>query len=178
MFKDSETGYRTSSANLLDRTAQGLAWFSIGLGVAELVAPGAIGRALGLQNREGLLRAYGVREIAAGIGAMQPNPAPAIWSRVGGDLVDLATLAMAVRSENEKRGTAKAAIGAVAAITVLDLVVAAALTGQQARPAEVRDYSDRSGFPMGIEAARGAAARARAPQQMPSTVEGAESRLL
>jgi hypothetical protein len=69
---------RRSSITPLDRAAQGLGLFSIALGVAEIMFPGTLGRALGLEGKQGLLRAYGVREIAAGIGALQPNPAPAM----------------------------------------------------------------------------------------------------
>jgi len=117
--------------------------------------------------------------MASGLGALRPHPARAVWSRVGGDLVDLATLAMALGPGNERRGAAKAAIAGVVAITALDLVLASALTGQQARAGAVRDFSDRSGFPMGVEAARGAAARSRSHARAPAASESeGESRLL
>lgn len=150
---------RRSSITPLDRAAQGLGLFSIALGVAEIMFPGTLGRALGLEGKQGLLRAYGVREIAAGIGALQPNPAPAIWSRVAGDLLDLATLAQGRSADDEsKRRNATTAMVAVGAVTVLDIILAAACSAQMARPGQTRDYSDRSGFPNGVEAARGAAA--------------------
>ena len=50
--------------------AQGLGWFSIGLGVAELVAPAHLARFLGMEERTELIRAYGAREIATGIGIL------------------------------------------------------------------------------------------------------------
>jgi hypothetical protein len=150
---------RRSSITPLDRAAQGLGLFSIALGVTEIVFPGALGRALGLEGRKGLLRAYGVREIAAGIGALQPNPAPAIWSRVAGDIMDLATLAQGRSADDQsKRNKATMSMVAVGAITVLDVIVGAACSAQMARPKQTRQYSDRSGFPNGVEAARGAAA--------------------
>jgi hypothetical protein len=37
--------------------AQGLGWFSIGLGLAELVAPGHLARFLGMDERAELIRA-------------------------------------------------------------------------------------------------------------------------
>ena len=46
--------------------ARGLAWFGIGLGLAELLAPRAVARAAGLRGHEGLLQAFGAREIASG----------------------------------------------------------------------------------------------------------------
>jgi len=150
---------RRSSITALDRAAQGLGMFSIALGVAELAFPGAIGRAIGLEGRNGLLRAYGLREIAAGVGALQPNPTGAIWSRVAGDVMDLATIAQGRSAGDEAaRRNATTALVAVGAITLIDILVASAWQRKIARPAEARDYSDRTGYPNGIEAARGAMA--------------------
>jgi hypothetical protein len=148
------------SLTTTDRVARGLGWFSLGLGIAELVAPGKLARALGLEGRERLLQAYGGREIGAGIWALSDTPAPAIWSRVAGDLVDLATLGAGLRdSDEEQRRNAWIALAAVAGITVVDLLTAASLTAEQSeRKGETgRDYSDRSGFPRGAGSARGAA---------------------
>ena len=143
-----------------DRVARGLGWFSLALGVAEIVAPGKLARVLGLEGRERLLQAYGGREIGAGIWALSDTPAPAIWSRVAGDLVDLATLAGGVRDGDEaQRRNAWIALAAVASITAVDLLTAASLTAEQSerRGDTGRDYSDRSGFPGGVAGARGTA---------------------
>src|SRR3954454_20867272 len=90
-----------------ERLANGLGWFSIGLGAAELFAPGSVARLIGVDDDEGnraLLRFYGLREIAAGVGILtQPRPTGWLWGRVGGDLLDLATLGTAMAS----RGTEK-----------------------------------------------------------------------
>ncbi|MDZ4689894.1 hypothetical protein [Terricaulis sp.] len=156
--------YRRSSMTSVDQAARGLAYVSLGLGVAELLFPGALAKALGIQNRPKLLRAYGAREIATGIGALQPNPAPAIWARAAGDVVDLATLVF-TRDANGRKSATSAALFAVTAITIADVAVAFLLSKQKARTGPVRDYSDRSGFPRGIEAVRGAAA-GRTPKDM------------
>ncbi len=143
-----------------DRVARGLGWFSIALGVAEIVAPGKLARALGLEGRERLLQAYGGREIGAGIWALSDTPAPAIWGRVAGDLVDLATLVAGLRDGDEaQRRNAWIALAAVAGITAVDLLTAASLTAEQSerRGDTGRDYSDRSGFPGGVAKARGTA---------------------
>jgi hypothetical protein len=148
------------SLTTTDRVARGLGWFSLALGVAEIAAPGKLARALGLEGRERLLQAYGGREIGAGIWALSDTPAPAIWSRVAGDLVDLATLAAGVRDgDEEQRRNAWIALAAVAGITVVDVLTAASLTAEQSerRGETGRDYSDRSGFPGGIAKARGTA---------------------
>ena len=148
------------SLTTTERVARGLGWFSIALGVAELVAPGRLGRALGLEGRERLLQAYGGREIGAGIWALSDTPAPAIWSRVGGDLIDLATLGAGLRDANAaQRRNAWIALAAVAGVTIVDLITAASLAAEQSerRGETGRDYSDRSGFPGGIAKARGTA---------------------
>ena len=113
------------SLTTTDRVARGLGWFSLALGAAEIVAPGQLARALGLDGRERLLQAYGGREIGAGIWALSDTPAPAIWSRVAGDLVDLATLAAGARGgDEEQRRRAWIALGVVAGITAVDILTA------------------------------------------------------
>lgn len=148
------------SLTTTDRVARGLGWFSLALGVAEIVAPGKFARAFGLEGRERLLQAYGGREIGAGIWALSDTPAPAIWSRVAGDFVDLATLAAGIRDgDEEQRRNAWIALAAVAGITAVDILTASSLTAEQSerRGETGRDYSDRSGFPGGIAKARGTA---------------------
>ena len=72
--------------------ARGLGWFSIGLGLAEMLAPRMLGNQLGMEGKESLLRFYGAREMAAGVGIlMSDNPGPWIWGRVAGDALDLAS---------------------------------------------------------------------------------------
>lgn len=148
------------SLTTTDRVARGLGWFSLALGAVEVFAPGRLARAIGLDGRERLLQAYGGREIGAGIWALSDTPAPAIWSRVAGDLVDLATLAAGVRSgDSDQRRNAWIALGIVGGITAVDLLTAASLTAEQSerRGDTGRDYSDRSGFPGGAAKARGTA---------------------
>lgn len=148
------------SLTFTDRVARGLGWFSIGLGLAEIIAPGKLAGALGLEGKETLLRAYGGREIGAGVWALSDTPAPAIWARVGGDLVDLATLAAGLRgADEEQRRNAFIALAAVGGITLVDLLTAMSLTAETSenKGNTGRDYSDRSGFPGGSDKARGAA---------------------
>ncbi|WP_395516473.1 hypothetical protein [Pseudorhizobium flavum] len=148
-----ETG--PSSLSNTDRLARNLGWFSIGLGIAELVAARRISRAIGMEGSESLIRAFGAREIASGMLTLSVDKKAGLYSRVAGDAVDLAVLSTAVTDDNPKRGNAAFALAMVAGVTLLD--VAAALgTRQQARRDEddIRDYSDRSGFPQGVDAAR------------------------
>ncbi len=102
-----------------------LGWFSIGLGVAELVMPDRFRVGLGLPVRRGVVRgAYGAREIAAGVALLaRKGRAPAwLWTRVGGDVVDALTLGTAmVRGKRPQRARAAAALGSVLAVTGLDV---------------------------------------------------------
>lgn len=145
-----------SSLTAANALARGIGWFSLGLGVAELIAPGKIARTFGLEGKEGLLRAFGAREIASGIGALSVDPQPALWSRVVGDALDIGVLALGTQSgKGDAKRNAMIGIAAVAGVAALD-AFAATLAGRRGgeRP-EPADYSDRSGFPKGVEAARG-----------------------
>ena len=100
-----------------------LGWFSIGLGLAEVLVPERIAGALGMEDWEDLIRAYGIREIASGMGILaQGHPTPWVWARVVGDALDLATLGARLTPGNPKRGNVAAAIAAVAGVTVLDVI--------------------------------------------------------
>jgi hypothetical protein len=142
--------------------AQGLGVFSLALGAAELFAAKPIARWLGIEKHEGLLQAYGIREIATGIGILTSrDPTPWIWARVGGDALDLATLAVAVVDDSTERDRVAIALGAVAGATALDVLCAKTLSeeGTRGRDMSARhiDYSRRSGYPRGPDAMRGAA---------------------
>ena len=150
---------RSDAAHTL---AQGLGLFSLALGAAELLGAKPIARWLGVERHEGLIQAYGVREIATGIGILTSrDPTPWIWARVGGDALDLATLAVAVADDSTERDRVAIAIGAVAGATVLDVLCAKALTDEaseaRSRPMRRIDYRGRSGYPREPGAMRGAA---------------------
>jgi uncharacterized membrane protein len=108
------------------RLARGLAWFSIGLGLAEVFAPEAVQRIAGIEDdHTALVRLMGVREIAAGIGIFsQRRPTGGVWSRVGGDAIDLAGLGMAFFSPTTNRARLTAATAAVVGVTALDVLCA------------------------------------------------------
>jgi hypothetical protein len=153
--------------------ANGLGWFSIGLGLAELVAPGQLARFLGMEERTELIRAYGAREIMTGIGILsRGDPTPWIWGRVAGDAVDLATLAPGLRADNPAQKNVIVAVTAVAGVTMLDALCAQRLSRQRrARAAaqrrlRVRDYSNRRGLPGPPEAMRGAGRDLEVPKDM------------
>jgi hypothetical protein len=62
---------------------------------------GSLARFLGMEERTELIRAYGAREILTGVGLLsQDDPVPWLWARVGGDALDLGTLAMGLRHDH------------------------------------------------------------------------------
>ena len=104
--------------------AQGLGWLSIGLGLAGVFAPQALGRLVGMPGNDALLRFVGARELASGaalLAAREDHRARWLWSRVAGDAMDLALLGTALRPSNPGRGRAIGALAAVAAITAVDV---------------------------------------------------------
>ena len=153
-----------------DRTlgvVQGLGWFSIGLGLTELIAAERITRALGMGGKEALVRAYGVRELGHGIVSLSPDKHLGLWSRVAGDGLDIATLMTAMRHDNPKRDNVGIALAAVLGVTLLDIIGAQGVTARHSRPrGRPRSYRDRTGFPQGVQAARGAARDFQVPRDM------------
>ena len=78
---------------------QALGWFSIGLGVIELLAPRAVDRAIGVGDHPVVTRMVGVREIVSGVGLLsERQPGWWAWARAAGDAMDLALLGAAARS--------------------------------------------------------------------------------
>lgn len=117
----------------VERIANALGWFSIGLGLAEVLVPDSVARISGIgekQGRRAILRAAGLREIAAGVGILsQQKPAAWMWGRFAGDILDLATLGVAVGSNNVKMSRTATATAAVVGVTALDLYCAQKLSG-------------------------------------------------
>lgn len=124
--------------------ARALGWFSIGLGLAEVLAPRALGKAIGVRGQSGLLRGLGVRETANGLAILlQPEAAPWLWARVAGDALDIALLGRALASESHERDRVAAALTAVIGVAVLDAVAARRLSQANAGTAVPRERSPR-----------------------------------
>ena len=128
-YETERTGRRGHPDSTTDALARGLGVFSIALGLVEVVAARSLTRALGMQGNETLVRLYGLREIAKGVGILASNdPMPWMWGRVAGDALDLATLATGLEGDNPKRDNVLKTIGAIVGVTVLDVVVARQLS--------------------------------------------------
>jgi uncharacterized membrane protein len=118
------------SANREDGLEEALGWFSLGLGLAEIIAPRSIAQVIGVPtNRGGFIRSLGVREVASGLGILARRaPARAVWSRVMGDVIDLGWLGAAFLSPGAKKGRVLVAAAAVTGVTVLDVLCAQQLS--------------------------------------------------
>lgn len=149
--------------------ARSAAWFSITLGVIELVAPHAVARAAGLRpGSSHVVRLCGVREIATGIGLLRArNAAPWLWGRVAGDLLD-AKLIASLSDHHNVAGLAKAvsAVAVIGTVGGADVMAAQHYKQPHREPAPWHDYSERSGFPGGVDKARGAARDAPVPKDV------------
>lgn len=128
--------------------ARNLGWFSIGLGIAEVLLRRAMARSLGVPGSEGIFVACGIREIATGIGLLNgKDPAPWMWGRVAGDALDLASLGGAL-ARSDRKACVVGALGAAAGVTLADIATAKVLGEIREKDRTgYRDYSDRSGFP-------------------------------
>ncbi len=106
--------------------SRGLGWFSVGLGIAELAAPRAIARVIGVDPRGGTgaaIRAMGARELASGLGILvRPRRPLPLWARVVGDAIDLAFLAWAFGAKRTHTQRLVGAMASVAGIAALDVI--------------------------------------------------------
>jgi uncharacterized membrane protein len=113
-------------ARRADKLAQGLGWFSIGLGTAQILAPRAMSRLIGVKDADGnaaLMRAVGVRELAAGVGLLaDPKPTGFAVARVAGDAMDLAMLVNTLTAPENDRARALLATAAVVGVGLLDVL--------------------------------------------------------
>lgn len=102
--------------------SKALGWFSIGLGLAELLAPRAVGRVIGMSDRPMLVRLCGLREVITGVGMLSERR-PSRWAaaRIAGDAMDLALLGTAARKPHTDRARLTLAASAVAGVTAVDI---------------------------------------------------------
>ncbi|WP_353820802.1 hypothetical protein [Mesorhizobium sp.] len=111
-----------------------------------------------MPGKEGLIRAYGAREVSSGILSLSADRQSGLWSRVAGDGLDIGTLLWAFRHDNPKRDNVGLALVLVAGVTLIDLLTAQKVSARHAQGRrQPQNFSNRSGFPRGLEAVRGLA---------------------
>ncbi|MCF1510160.1 SRPBCC family protein [Streptomyces glomeratus] len=119
------------------RLARALGWGSLALGGLQLAAPDTVRKLAGVDDSRAsrtLVPMAGVRELLhAGPLLVSREPAPWVWTRVAGDVMDLAVLGRALGSRSGGRGLRTGAVtAAVAALTALDVYTAARGAGATA----------------------------------------------
>lgn len=144
---EGETDASISPGNKQDegQRAKTLGWLSLGLGMTQLLAPGVLSNIIGAPDGGGsraAQRAIGLRELAAGAGILgTARPAPWLWGRVMGDVMDLALLGAAMGGRSSKRARLAVATAGVAGITAADVQAARAAS---ANPPGARAHVTRA----------------------------------
>ena len=113
------------------QAAKALGLASIGIGLAEIAAPGKVQELLGIQDRpshRGILRVLGVRELMHGYALLtEDKPSRemtnSVWARVAGDVLDTAVLGVAA-TKTKAPGRFAGVAAAVMGIGALDLLSA------------------------------------------------------
>ena len=152
-----ELKYRSLENLANDKFARGLGMFSIALGLAEVLAPGQMARLSGISDKyRSFLPLMGAREIAHGLGIMNSTkPTTAVWTRVGGDALDLALLGAAARDKNANTKRLAIAAAAVLGVTALDVLCAQRLSSNPWSEADGNPYAPTT---VGQPSARASAA--------------------
>ncbi len=112
--------------------ANGLGWFSIGLGLASIATPKAVANLIGIKDdgkTRTVLQLCGARELAAGFGILsQSNPSGWLWARVAGDVFDISSLCKAMTTDDNDRGKGMATAAALIGVTCADVYCAQQLS--------------------------------------------------
>ena len=116
-----------------------LGWLSLGLGLAQLVAPDAVRRLSGVDDSRtsrAVVPMVGARELLHAAGLLRGRRVGAwAWTRVAGDAMDLASLGVAmVHRTGSRRRRLAAVTGAVLGLTVLDVLTATRATHTDRAP--------------------------------------------
>ena len=118
-----------------EKLANFLGFFSIGLGLAEALAPQAMARLIGVKHPDertrAMMRLMGLREIGHGVAILSNQfPTRSVWARVAGDALDLALLGKTLANPENDRGRTLFATANVLAVTALDVMAAKQLAMQ------------------------------------------------
>jgi hypothetical protein len=133
-----ELKYRSTENLSTAAMARGIGLFSIALGLAEVFMPSQLGELAGIaRSHRTYLPALGLREIAHGLGILNSaKPTTAVWTRVGGDVLDLAYLGASFASEDSNKRRLIGATAAVLGVAALDVICAQKLSSENWRQAK------------------------------------------
>jgi len=148
----------------VQRLATALGWFSVGLGLAQVIMPSTVARLAGAEPTPGtlrLMRGLGLRELSAGVGILSGKKTEAwLRARVAGDMMDLALLGRVLADDSSDRMNTLVSTLAVAGVTALDMVAAAKLS-ENGRSTAVGEVA-----PENVRRVRRAITIARSPEEV------------
>jgi uncharacterized membrane protein len=125
--KTNGSGLSSQSVERAHQQARALGWFSLGLGLTQVLTPGGVSRAIGLKDGplcRLTMRALGLREITSGIGILsRPRPTGWMLARLAGDVMDVALLAQGLTSRRARKTRLPVAIASVVGVGALDYLV-------------------------------------------------------
>jgi uncharacterized membrane protein len=126
------SGGRAAGREATEDLARGLGMFSLALGSAQIAAPGTIARLAGVRTDGPTVHAvtslYGARELVQGAGILSGRgTARWVWSRVAGDVLDVATLVVGAARRGAEPARLGLGLAALAGVTVADVVAARGL---------------------------------------------------
>lgn len=122
------TGQRRRGHALADTGQEGqlttaLAWFSIGLGLAQLLMPRTVAKLSGLPAGPAIMRVLGARDMTLAFGLINSRNAPAWqWARVAGDAMDLVALGIAARTDPARKPRLAKTALLLAGMAALDVI--------------------------------------------------------
>ncbi len=116
-----------STSSSTSTFAFALGVLSIGIGLIEIFAPKKVAHFVGIDEERynGIIQSMGVRELVNGVGLLS-NPGharPWLWTRIAGDVLDLALLGSAWGTVGANKSRLCAAISSVAGVAAADVVV-------------------------------------------------------
>ena len=129
-----QNGLRKRITKNPDQVARALGWFSVGLGLSQILVPRAVGRLVGVRPRPWLFRLFGLRELASGIGILsQSQKSPWLKARVAGDAIDLLSLGAAMTGDGTRKGSLALSTAAVAGVTAVDVLCSVQMSSRPFR---------------------------------------------
>jgi hypothetical protein len=113
--------------------ATALGVFSLALGTAQVLSPDGVSRLVGVPGSSPAVqvtqRVFGMRELVQGTGILaSSSPRGWVWSRVAGDVLDVAALLVGARTLGGDRTRVGIALVALGGVGVADLVAARQLS--------------------------------------------------
>src|SRR4051812_3829424 len=152
-----QAGQDQARQDEVQRRGRALGWVSLGLGVAQLAAPGAVRRISGVDDSatsRAVVPLVGARELVHAAGLLTSRRKGRwAWTRVVGDAMDLTSLGMAIAHRGGKRRRRLLGVtGAVVGITALDLVTAVQATRAKEGPSTPSARRRRKGGSMELTA--------------------------